>query len=318
MKQNKIKHIIQVGDLFDRRKYINFLTLYLWKMFFFDYLQAADITMDVIVGNHDIYYKNTLEVNSLALLLGEYDNIRVIQKCEMIERYNTNILMIPWICDDNKEYTLDRIEKCLASVAIGHLELSGFQMYQGQVNTHGMDPKLFEKFELVLSGHYHHKSTIDNITYVGGPYEMVWSDAYDSRGFHVLDCADRSLEYVENPLTLFFKIKYDDTDKTIEQFQAIDFSVYKGTFVKIVVITKNDPFIFDYMVDQLETAGVADLQVVEDHKHQDQQKEEVIINEADDTKTIIDAHIDTLVEGETATKLKDLFQDLLKRTNGVE
>lgn len=313
MEEHGIKHIIQVGDIFDRRKYINFLTLHLFKMFFFDYLRTKDITLDVIIGNHDSYFKNTLEVNSPELLLKEYDNIRVFRECEIVDRNGCNFLMIPWICQDNQEFIMDRVANAKAQVAIGHLELDGFEMYKGQPKAGGMDPAFLEKFEIVMSGHFHHKSTIGNIHYVGAPYELVWSDANDQRGFHVFDCGTRELEYVQNPLNLFFKIRYNDEGKSIDDYKDLDFTPYKGAFIKIVVINKTDPFIFDYLIDQLEKVGVNDIQVVEDHHHKDDEPTIEIVLEADDTLTIMNKHVDNITTSDNADKLKILFQELYNK-----
>ena len=63
--ENKIDTVFQLGDLFDRRKFINFNSLYQSKEYFFDKLVQHNITMYALVGNHDIAYKNTLEVNKL-------------------------------------------------------------------------------------------------------------------------------------------------------------------------------------------------------------------------------------------------------------
>ena len=85
MDKHQIKTVFHLGDVFDRRKYINFSILYACKQYFFDKLRDRNIDMFVIAGNHDTYYKNTNDVNSLRLLLKEYTNIQIIDRpCHMM------------------------------------------------------------------------------------------------------------------------------------------------------------------------------------------------------------------------------------------
>ena len=78
--QHNVKHIFQLGDLFDRRKYINFHTLRESKRYFFNKLQEHGITLHTLVGNHDIFFRESLEINSQSLVLGEYPNIWIYAK----------------------------------------------------------------------------------------------------------------------------------------------------------------------------------------------------------------------------------------------
>ena len=86
-------------------------------------------------------------------------------------------------------------------------------MHPGVQNHGGMDHKLFSKFERVLTGHFHTKSTIDNITYLGTQLELSWADAHDKKHFHILDTATRELtNQYENKHTLYHKVMYNDTE----------------------------------------------------------------------------------------------------------
>ena len=53
---------------------------------------------------------------------------------------------------------MEALSKSPAQIAMGHLEVSGFQMYRGQYSENGWDKELFRRFDTVFSGHFHHKS----------------------------------------------------------------------------------------------------------------------------------------------------------------
>ena len=75
--EHGIKHVMDLGDTFDRRKYINYVTLKRVKEFFFNQLQSRGIEYHAVVGNHSVYFTNTNEVNSMNLLLQEYNNFHI-------------------------------------------------------------------------------------------------------------------------------------------------------------------------------------------------------------------------------------------------
>ncbi len=101
--KNNITTIFQMGDLFDRRKFINFNSLYLSRKYFFNICKANNITVHTLIGNHDVAFKNTLEVNSPSLVIGEYDNIKVYKDFNTVDFDGLPIDIVPWICDDNEE-----------------------------------------------------------------------------------------------------------------------------------------------------------------------------------------------------------------------
>ena len=80
LKERNIKKIIHLGDVVDRRKFINFKTLNSMKEILFTPLEEMGCDMEIIVGNHDIYYKNTLAVNSMHELTKGMSRITVYNK----------------------------------------------------------------------------------------------------------------------------------------------------------------------------------------------------------------------------------------------
>lgn len=294
--ENGIDTIIDLGDTFDRRKYISFNSLKRAKEMFFQKCQDRNIQLHVIVGNHDAYYKNTLEVNSVDLLLEEYDNIKTYVEPEVIEVGGCEIMLVPWICDQNEEKTFVMADKTSAQVLFGHLELAGYEMYKGGIIDHGISDQWLRKFDLVCSGHYHHKSQNGCINYLGTAYEITWSDYNDQKGFHIFDTTTRSLEFIENPHKLFHKVWYDDTnlDMTGLLKQCEQFEDFKGCSIKVIIKNKDNPMLFDLFMEKLEAADPMTIQVVTDHLHLDLEDDADIVDEAEDTLTILDSYVDGL------------------------
>lgn len=69
LKENNITEVIHLGDFFDRRKYVNFNTLSSVRKRFINKFDEENIKLHVTIGNHDTYFRNTNDLNSLKELL---------------------------------------------------------------------------------------------------------------------------------------------------------------------------------------------------------------------------------------------------------
>jgi hypothetical protein len=257
-----------------------------------------------------VAFKNTLEVNSTGLLLNEYNCVEYYDDFDTVEFDGVNIDVVPWICDDNEKEIFERMKESKSQICFGHFEIAGFEMDRGNVCDHGLDKKKLSKYDVVLSGHFHHKSTDGNITYVGTPYEMTWSDYNDPKGFHIFDTETRNMEFVRNPFVMFNKVTYDDGQQDFDTWKNYDFSSLKDTYVKVVVLNKQNPYLFDSVIDSLYKVGVADLSIVEDFSDLLIDDDSDIIDQAEDTMTILSKHIDNLTLDVEAEKLKTLMREL--------
>lgn len=316
LEEHNVKHVLQLGDLFDRRKYINFQSLKRGKEYLLDRLD--NYTTWVLVGNHDTYYKNTNEVNSLELLLQGYKNINIINDPQEIDLDGIKMLIIPWICEENNNKINQTIQNSDATIVAGHFEISGFEMHKGAVNEDGIDPDFFKNYELVISGHFHHKSTHRNISYLGTPYEMTWSDFDDPKGFHIFNTEDRSLTFIENPSKMFYKVQYNDAGEPADYYKKFEVDQYAGKIVKVIVSSKDNPICFDKFIERIEKVGVADLQVVDDHLNLDLEGDEEIINEAEDTITILKKYITQIDVPVDKKNLNNLMQELYQEALSIE
>ena len=301
IKASGIKEIINLGDTFDKRRSINYMSLEAAKEMWFDPIKELGCKMTALVGNHDIYYKNTLRINSPDELLGGYD-IDVITEPTTRSYDGTDILLLPWICDENYDRTLRSITESTAPVCMGHLELNGFEAHPGHVMDKGIDMNIFSKFTKVFSGHYHTKSNKNNCYYLGNPYQLYWNDYGQKRGFHVFDTETLRTTFYRNPFDTFHKLYYNG-GVTIPPEEEI-----KGTFVKLIVEDKGDYAKFDYVVRQLQDIGLADLKIVEDLSVDLENGDSVV--ETEDTMTLLDNYIDEIDLKVDRNNIKSIMRSL--------
>lgn len=315
LKQENIKTVLILGDTFDRRKYVNFYSLKRTKEMFFDILAKESIDVYMLAGNHDTYFKNTNDVNSVDLLLREYDNITVIDTPQTIHLeygdVNSDVCMIPWICAENYEQSLAEIKNTSATLCMGHFEIAGFAMHRGMPSAEGLNRDIFRRFDKVFSGHYHHRSSSDNITYLGNPYELTWQDYNDVRGFHIFHLADRNLEFIPNPNVMFHRIIYNDKEESITEINNKDLSKYTNTYVKVVVLNKTNPYLFDKFMNNLYNINPIDITIAEDFTDLTEGVEDDMIDQAEDTITIINKFVDGIKEEHIDNeKLKTIMREL--------
>ena len=309
--QENIKTVFDLGDTFDRRKYINFVTLNRAKRFFFDEFQKRNIEYHAIVGNHSVYYTNTNEINSMELLLQEYSNFHIYTKEPKELLFDqTKIMLVPWLSKDNSELCLEAIRNTNAHYLMGHFEIKGFEMMKGSLCDHGLDKDLFSKFEAVYSGHFHHPSEYNNIKYLGAQYEMTWIDYGERRGFHIFDTNKRSLKFIENPYKIFFRIDYDDSYLTVDDIANLDTSMLKDTYIKVIVKNRTNTYIYDLFLAKLTDSGAADVKAVEDSLNLSSTGIEDILDETKDTKDILHEYIDSIETAVEKNKIKKLIDKL--------
>jgi DNA repair exonuclease SbcCD nuclease subunit len=309
LKENNITTICHLGDVVDRRKFINFVTLNSWRKRFFDRIRDEGITMHVIVGNHDVTYKNSNDLNAMHELFNHYDNVHIYTSPKELTFDELQIAMVPWINAENYEQSMKFLTDTSSQIVFGHFEIAGFEMDRGNVCQGGMSREVFNRFDMVLSGHFHHKSNEGSIYYLGNQYEMTWADYGDVRGFHVFDTDTRDIEFVANPNRIFYKITYDDTVQDIDHWKNFDYTTYKDTYTKVIVVTKQNPYVFDMMLDNLYKAGVLDVSIVEDFSDI-MQDEDDDVDQAEDTLTILNKFIDNMKLDVDNDKLKNHMREL--------
>lgn len=313
-----VTEILHLGDVTDRRKFVNYQTLSFAKHMFFEPARERGITIHWALGNHDLPYKHSLQLSSHEAFR-EYTNVRIYRDATVLQFNDTPVLFVPWLCDENLKSALSAIRTFEGAVVMGHFEFGGFEMYRGIPNPHGMSIEDFKHFALVLSGHYHHRSSKDNIHYLGAPYEMIWSDHGDDRGFHWWTPETHALEFVENPHHLFHKFVYDDAEQPgtyvhtlLSQMSAMNLS---QKIVKVIVKQKTQPVWYETFVDAVLRLGAYDLQFVDDTAWSVEDTANIDADTTIDTLALIHRYVESLpwantdVQRDVTTVLGELYQE---------
>lgn len=266
IEKNDIKTVVILGDFFDKRRDIHFETLDVAVKTFINPIRERDLSTHFIIGNHDTVFRNTNSLNSIETLIFPTKHMHFYPETSIVNFDNHEVLMVPWIHEGNMEHTLKIISKTTATTVFGHLELSGFLMYKNTEAQEGIDSKIFDKFERVFSGHYHTRSVTKNIMYLGCQYEMCWADEGDQKGFHVFDTDTKKITFVENPVTSFLKIFYNDVENDYS-FPSLDKALYHDKWIKLYVVEKINTRMFNNFVSFVEKSVPIDLEIIEDYSY---------------------------------------------------
>jgi len=314
LRRENISTVIHLGDCFDRRRYTNFHTLKLAKEMFFNPIYEMGVDLHMLLGNHDCYFKNNNDVNSVGLTLGEYPIHLYKDTPEIVNFDGLDILMTPWICPEKYTESIRKIQKSKAQFAMGHLPLNGSEMIPGFYCEDGISRDIFRGYERVFSGHFHQQQDDGQIRYLGAPYEITWSDYASAKGFHILDTETRELEFYQNPNKLFKKIFYDDTYDMLN----LDIAEFEKTYVKLFVVKKDDFYTFDRFVDRCYSEGnFHELRIVEDFSDLDHENlTEEHFEEMEDTISLLQRYVDEIdSQGLDKKKLNNLLKTLYVEAN---
>jgi DNA repair exonuclease SbcCD nuclease subunit len=134
-----------------------------------------------ILGNHDLFYKDKREINSVEFMR-LFPNIVPIR--ELFTEGDVTIM--PWLIGD--EWTT--VKQLKSRYIFGHLELPHFYMNaMVQMPDHGqLQTGHFQHQELVFTGHFHKRQQKGNVVYIGNAFPHNYADAGDDdRGMMILE-----------------------------------------------------------------------------------------------------------------------------------
>jgi DNA repair exonuclease SbcCD nuclease subunit len=232
LNQRNIRDIIICGDVFHNRNDIAVNTLNTVAKIF-ETLSPFNVV--ILVGNHDAYYRDRSDVNSISILNG-WKNITVFVEPTKIQHNGVNLFFCPW------GTTIDQIEQ--ADVIFGHFEITTFKMNNFKVCDHGFHAdELLAKAPNIITGHFHLREERvfkeGRVLYLGSPFELDWSDRDSVKGFYVFNLTGGDLTFVENKQSpKHIEVRLSDLIKQKSIGSIKD--IVQGNIVRFVVDVKID------------------------------------------------------------------------------
>lgn len=146
-----------------------------------------------IIGNHDCYYNDGTSLNTPAVLLDSRDHIHVVP----------DYLFVPELKADLFSWGTSPVNHNRGRFAFGHFDIINAMMNGGIYCKKGYDLDSFSTYDRVFSGHYHNKSEIKNVVYVGTVIPQNFGERNSQHGFYVLDVETGEFEFVHHDLSIF-------------------------------------------------------------------------------------------------------------------
>lgn len=285
-----INDIIILGDIFHNRTEISVNTLSIAKKFF-DYFK--DFNVYILAGNHDSFYKDHSQVNSISIFDG-WHNIKIVDNEPFLLKIgDKNTTLIPW------GTSFENIPK--ADIIFGHFEIATFYMNNFKVCEHGFTSEnLFEKAKIILSGHFHKKDhriyDEGEIVYLGSPYQQNYGDCGDERGIYVYDVESNEFSFTPNQISpIHAKISVKKLlDKETDMSSIKDF--IPNNHVCLVVDTKLDEDKILLLSGKIQKLNPKTFRI-----------------DYEDSKTI-----QTTLESTTEIKTTNLSEDIEKYVNSLD
>ena len=211
-----IKKVWFLGDFFHVRGYM-YPTVVNRSLQALQKFKDSGIELNLLTGNHDMPGRYTTKHSSINVF-GSMATIIDQPMMETIENYS--FYWLPYIERlDQCRWALNKIaeskDQNTKAILLGHLDIHGAYYHTHVPSTHGITvDEIKNTFDMIITGHYHTRQTIGNITYIGSPYQQNFGEANEKKGFMIFD--NGNLEFVENTFSpVYLSIKSSEINESI-------------------------------------------------------------------------------------------------------
>lgn len=255
--QLKAKHITDIvisGDIFHYRDEIAVNTIHLATEIFNIW---KDFNIIMLVGNHDAYYKDKSDINSLSIFSG-WSNVTVISDIATTTLFGKVVTFCPW---GTKVHDMPK-----SDIIFGHFEIKSFKENTYKINSTGIRARdILDKGKLVVTGHFHLREERiykdGTILYLGNPFQMNFGDIDSVKGYYILSLDDLSYEFTKNNMSPEHKkIVLSDLAKAGKLTSDVKDGI-KNNFVKFIIDRNISPDEVDIILNKFCTLNPSSVNV---------------------------------------------------------
>ena len=235
----------------------------------------------IILGNHDVYYKDRNDIHSLKLIDLLYKGVKIYEKPEILEINNKHrFLMLPW--EHNDEVITNIVKDHLKKVdyILCHSDIKNFKLNKFQRIEHGLNPLNLKDFKKIYSGHIHIRQSDKNITYLGTPYHLDRGDCGNTKGFYKLNVESNDIieEFFENDYSPQY-VKFNITDILELNIDSIS-KLFNNNFVDILIDSEmSKTFPLTNFIDLIENCGHRTIEFVPFTNNKENNKSEIVLDD---------------------------------------
>ena len=254
--------VVVAGDYFDNRQFvdINVLNTALDIM----ELIAKECKVYMIIGNHDIYKSNDVDINSLRPL-SYIKNVNIVHDiAELVIKNDKKFLLVSWIGDMKKENKIIAENKDKYDILVFHTELSGMSYDNGRKIINGLNIDIVDDMRIV-SGHIHKRQESKRGIYLGSPYHTSRMDIGNKKGIYTFFSEDDGLltiSFTGNNISPEFILKrFSEVGRKAEDWKDI----VHNNYVYIVFTTSElDVVNVTKFVNELQEYKPKDINIIEE------------------------------------------------------
>lgn len=192
-KDNEEDELLISGDVFHTNESTNNMMMD-FAISQFAILSKEFKRIHILVGNHDIYYKDSNDVTPINILQRAFSNITVYRTPTTIILNEKKCLLLPWVNDYEKANQI--IEEDDSEYIFLHADINNSLYSSGIKISNGVSDILLKKYKGVYVGHIHTKGNF----YLGTLHHHDSSDVNTIRGYHYLT-PDFELKFIENTVS---------------------------------------------------------------------------------------------------------------------
>lgn len=292
-----IDDVYILGDMFQNRDKINILTLNIAKAAVKDLAQRYRVI--ILTGNHDLYYKDNIDVNSTTAFEG-IDNVTVVEDT----LFEGNRMFKSWVhCGEAWDEMINDSKDEGIEYLFGHFEFTGYKMNDHYVMEHGYSHKELKHLKHIYSGHYHMYQQKDNVTYIGTPFGYDMNDTDDdNRGYMIFDKETGDCERVVYDGPKIRSVNYRD-------FLLGEFKDTEDTYIRVIIDEKVDDVVLDAISDKISEGNFRTSQI----QYKGETNTDIVQAESDINSEVMSIDDMVISHIKTMTDVKGVDNDLLER-----